>query len=818
MIKTIGTVSSEMEYDVCIVGSGPAGMVLCAELLSRGVKKICVLESGTFKRGGPADELKKVYTDGLKIRPDSRERVFGGTSDTWTGQYAVLDEHDIVNWPISYKEMARYYQQAAEGYGLPPLNDFTTGKYYLAGRNVAESGLELKTFIVEQPALQFGKALQYIFEQDTIDLLLDATVVGMVSTNSDDGHVVSALSVRNGAGRDFNVSAKSVVLAAGTIENVRILLNTKTLNGISLGNQSDQVGRYFMNRIKGYAGEIIFRNPVPVSSIPFLHEGTDKSYKYIGMQQARLLHVQRDTVSAYSRMEVSYRWERKEAYHLLLECKRAGAGLLKAIRSHQLQQIKTTGRIFFLAAHKYVCTPGSMQVAASVLFADRKYIHILRMRNFVEIPPARDNRISLTDEKDVLGVPYPLVSYILNKKTESSVQLLHEGINHYFKDVAGASLSKSAYSNIETDSSHHLGGTRMGTDPKESVVDKNLKVHTVDNLYVLGGSVFPSCGLANPTYTIIALAVRLAEHLSSISTLSTIGISSFDDKEKKHISIIGGGKRVLYDVIPALESQADYYEIQDIFATSQRKIFRKNGVINVKVTYKQEDLTGLDSIYIAVPAIKIPGVLKTLASFRCEHLTVIIDTPTPDIGQYKACFKQILVAEDSVWLPWIAVLPKVTKTIARKALYEYHGVAFLRTIQESDIYLAFQFLGKRRFWFKNGTRAIMDGGRNYSVGTLDFFDKGGIHSNVSMVVTNDTCEGFLCGERKIELTLGERMLVGPCEETDTIVTKMLALKRVGLSRMFRNIANGEKAWEYENGRRDTNINNCLNRFGIYFSL
>jgi choline dehydrogenase-like flavoprotein len=114
-------------------------------------------------------------------------------------------------------------------------------------------------------------------------------------------------------------------------------------------------------------------------------------------------------------------------------------------------------------------------------------------------------------------MPVPRVVHEMSQRDLDSLQRLHELIATDLKTMgceAEVIGTPEELAKVEwRDAYHYLGTTRMGVEPEKSVVNPDLRVHTVDNLYIVGGSVFPTSGCANPTMTIVALSIRLAEHL-----------------------------------------------------------------------------------------------------------------------------------------------------------------------------------------------------------------------------------------------------------------------------------------------------------------
>jgi hypothetical protein len=435
----------------------------------------------------------------------------------------------------------------------------------------------------------------------------------------------------------------------------------------------------------------------------------------------------------------------------------------------------------------------------------------------VEIPPSKDNRVMLSTARDVHGVPFPVVEYSKSARTEESLDVLHERIESYFGGAASFCFDVQRYKNVTSDSSHHLGGARMGVDPETSVVDDTLRVHDVDNLYIVGGAVFPNCGLANPTYTIVALAIRLAETLTSNDHLLSRNILT-SDKAKK-IAIIGSGRRVVEDVLPAIEANLDLYKLTAIYARTKKKLFGINKTYVVEPTFSQMDIEGLDYLYIAVTPSDISDVFNQLSSFNLKHLTIIIDTPTPDLEHYKDFFKKIIVAEDSVYIPWLSLISTGTEVLAEKALYAYHGIALLKAIQKSQVQMGYNFLSKTWFKFKNGARCVIKGQRDYQSGTLLFREKNDSGpTSVELVLEGEYCKGFAFKDRKVLLDSVESLLMGGCCREDTIVTKMLSIKRVGLYRMLKNIEEDKNIWSYDEGRNDITMQTILNKYRIYFKI
>ena len=147
----------------------------------------------------------------------------------------------------------------------------------------------------------------------------------------------------------------------------------------------------------------------------------------------------------------------------------------------------------------------------------------VRLRNFMEMEPTPQNRVRLSAAQDANGVRLARVVHSCTELDKRSLIELHRvlvdelsssGFGQLETDLATADPSSNAPWPIDQDASHHMGATRMGTDPSTSVVDPDLRVHGVTNVWCAGASVFPTSGCANPTMTIVALSIRLAAELA----------------------------------------------------------------------------------------------------------------------------------------------------------------------------------------------------------------------------------------------------------------------------------------------------------------
>ena len=140
--------------------------------------------------------------------------------------------------------------------------------------------------------------------------------------------------------------------------------------------------------------------------------------------------------------------------------------------------------------------------------------------------PHRSSRVVLATDRDALGMPRLRTQVAFTEQDVRTVEKFHRvlaaqlsatgtGAFHaYDPDLVSQIEDRLTHFNSMY---HHLGTTRMSASPATGVVDRDCRVHGVDNLYVAGGSVFPTGGYANPTLTVVALALRLADRLRQIA-------------------------------------------------------------------------------------------------------------------------------------------------------------------------------------------------------------------------------------------------------------------------------------------------------------
>lgn len=540
------------EYDICIIGTGPAGMTVARELSGTG-RTICVLESGKLKTTAFADSLRRVEWDGMKIKEYSRERVFGGASTTWAGLSSPLDPIDFEprpwlqqsGWPISRDELLPYYREAGERYRFAQLDLFgDAGFCSLRNKSALQPAwrdLDEKVFLAAASPQNFGREHRAIFDIEGVDLYLDASVVALRGSGRE-GRIERA-EVRTSTGATHGFSAGIFVVATGGIENARLLLNSRDLCGEGTGNEFDQVGRYFMNHPKNYHGWLNLNKTVAEAPYYFGCIYHDFS-GYAGLRLPEPVQRSKKVLNSYVRFEPMFPWSGSTGVESLVTIVKKTKFLLKGFQARRRGKVitlrdysetgddsdlqnerKTAAGWASLAWNVAADSPRVAKYAYYRLFENVKpSIRRVRLRNFLEMEPDPANRVTLSAEKDPLGMPVPHISNRCTELDRRSLIELHNSLRDEFQQ-SGIGTLESNISNldpwpIDQDASHHIGTTRMGRDPRASVVDAHQRVHSVKNLYMAGASVFPTSGCANPTFTIVALSIRLARRLAGAGSPS----------------------------------------------------------------------------------------------------------------------------------------------------------------------------------------------------------------------------------------------------------------------------------------------------------
>jgi choline dehydrogenase-like flavoprotein len=432
-------------------------------------------------------------------------------------------------WPITWEELVPYYKRA-ERYGFPHLDAFARPRPFVDNAP-AEPGwrhCEEKVFLKPANISRFGPEFRHLFLGDDVDLILGATVVDLPTEGSPGKARVMAALCRNEAGGKILITADRFVLAAGAIDNARLLLNSKSIVREGLGNERDQVGRYLMNHPNDTVR--VIRLPKPVHWLGrYAWRPYDGGTGFVGVRLRESQQLREGTLNSYTRLLPHYPWTGRpeiRAWREFAGRTRAWFGDRRSVAGRS--RLETGGDLAHAAWQAFVSMPGLLRLMVLRLMSYlNPRVTTIGLLNFVEMEPGPENRITLTDDRDASDMPIPRVVHELSRRDLESLHRLHEQITKDLEIMGcGGELVGTPEELVDAewvDSYHYLGTTRMGVDPEYSVVNPDLRVHTVDNLYIAGGSVFPTSGCANPTMTIVALSIRLAEHLRTTSPYEVKG-------------------------------------------------------------------------------------------------------------------------------------------------------------------------------------------------------------------------------------------------------------------------------------------------------
>jgi len=525
-------VGALIDAEVCIIGGGVAGITLALEFEKKRVKT-CLIESGGSSSDRATRDLYRGESVGLpySFADGCRCRFLGGSSNCWGGWCLPLDKQDFEprewvpnsGWPFSKSDLQPYYDRSHPILKLGP-NRFDAEFWVdaIGNENVYRLpiiGNRITDAISQfSPPVRFG--LDYrkeLAESKLITVYLHANAVNI---ETDGAETVRHLRIRTLTGRTMSASAQVFVLATGGIENARLLLASNKERADGLGNHNGLVGRFFMDHPRMYSGKIRFRDAWKNNLL------YDQRY-----------HIQNTAVAAHGtccsgQFGLTPELQAKECLLNARVCftsvfpgmdSDVGQALIrikqKFARREQFNQNLVDG-LLTLGTHPF----RAAKFVASQILWDRSSAKYARFQIIIEQAPDPDSRIVLSQQCDQLGQNRVKIDWRINelgKRTvDKTLAIVAEELSN--ASVADVVLDPQIEGGNWPDSLeregtwHHMGSTRMHDSPKLGVVDRNCRVYGIKNLYVAGSSVFPTGGANVPTLTIVALALRLSDHIAKV--------------------------------------------------------------------------------------------------------------------------------------------------------------------------------------------------------------------------------------------------------------------------------------------------------------
>lgn len=486
-------------FDVCIVGSGPAGISAARKLGARG-HDVVLMEGGGLEITAESQELYEGDIIGLDYYDPTttRLRYFGGTSNHWGGRSRPLDAHDfkvisyhpLSGWPITIADVDPYVAETDEILDLAPAS--TLPDQPVGG---AEADLKTVRFRMSPPTRFNGKYHDELAASERIRLVLNANLVDLRINEAGTAVTGAVFKSYDPEDAGFTVRARTFCLCLGGMENPRALLNANSQTPSGIGNRNDLVGRFFSEHPTYNVGQILFEDGVPPT--------TGYSPTPALMEREEVLNF--DTLMVTKGMDFA------------TEAKRT-----VACSNDFMQRLaeRVLGRPFN-------CSMGGVQEYFELRGAED--YRIGQIGTIAEQALNPDSRVLLTGETDRFGLRKLALDWQLCPLDYRTLRSSLTVMGQYFAEARIGRVQMAEWLREEDPTPpglgspgsevalhHHMCTTRMSADPAHGVVDGDCRVHGIDNLYIGGCSVFATGGHANPTYTIVQLALRLGDHLSDV--------------------------------------------------------------------------------------------------------------------------------------------------------------------------------------------------------------------------------------------------------------------------------------------------------------
>ena len=515
-----------LKADLAVIGAGAAGVSFSQSMIEAGYQVI-LIESGGLDYESETSKLNagSVIGQDYYDLEQARLRFFGGTTAIWGGRCAELDPIDFEQkdwvehsgWPFGINELRPWYSAARALLQLPSSDN--RPEFPSLSPLAASGDLAVRHWTFDRQFDRFSSLKnKKLIDHPRLTVLTHATVREIVALAS--GEAVDFLDVRAPDGTQVEVRAQTFILAAGGLENPRILLASNSVRPNGLGNDHDLVGRFFMEHPHARGGRL-----VDASAWHFLRAFQIK--RDGGAEFAPAITagstLQRDRRLLNSSLTIAARPPVNGRHSL--------ARMAYITAKHRLEPTKL-GRRLWKGYRRF--GRNLKQVAGPV----GPYLDCIRGRRELTVviraeqAPNPNSRVLLDrNNADAIGMPQIKLDWRLSPQDIDSVRGLVAAFGEQSQAIGVGRVEMADWlsdplSGWVTDSKisahpmggyHHMGTTRMAQNPRSGVTDQWGKVHGVANLYVLGSSLFPTGGWANPTLTIIALALRTADHLQANS-------------------------------------------------------------------------------------------------------------------------------------------------------------------------------------------------------------------------------------------------------------------------------------------------------------
>ena len=523
LLKMSGT--AKFETEVCIVGAGAAGLTVAREFLGSRTH-VLVLETGGINREEQADDLNQGENVGV---PDpgsleGRARVFGGSTDLWSAVCIPLSESDFLKrpwvpfsgWPITLDDLEPYYARARTLLQVP-VSAFRPGPWNLDGVGGLEYDPDLLSHcpiaFSPRPHRYFGKVLRRDFEHSAnVSVLLHATATDIRTHVS--GATVESLEARAILGQRAIVRARVFILCGGGFENARLLLMSRNVDITGVGNRHDLVGRFYQDHPSARIGTIYSaQSAVLQKSYGISFRGfPPRPQPFLKLRLSPELQRRQQVLNCAA--EIVWTIDEASGEQAMLALFRG----LRALRTPILPRAEVLKVLRDF--------PGTARFIGQYLrgrpsLTEPKSMWLFSM---AEQEPNPSSRVTLSNQRDALGLPQVRVDRRMTELDRRTAEVMALTVRDELQrlGIARVELPEWLQGPAEDWNPHMMapfhptGTTRMASDPKRGVVDETCRVHGVDNLYISGSSIFPTSGYANPTLTIVALAIRLADHLRSV--------------------------------------------------------------------------------------------------------------------------------------------------------------------------------------------------------------------------------------------------------------------------------------------------------------